>query len=110
MSRQKVEFSSPVLVEELAIRQAAKIMSKENDTCINKAWNTYTESDMTERKISAFGKMNIQIADMISNTGISFHCLEKEFTFSETLQPSKRQPEYWQNLGLSKSRTKNQEA
>ena len=47
---------------------------------------------------------------MISNTGISLQCLEKEFTFSETLQPSKRQPEYWQNLGSSKSRTKNQDA
>ena len=80
--------------EKLAIRQAATIMSKENDTCINKAWNSYTESDMTERKISPFGKMHIQIADIISNTGISLHCLEKEFTFSETLQPSKRQPEY----------------
>ena len=96
--------------EELAIRQAAKIMSKENDTCINKAWNTYAESELMERKISPFGKMSIQIADMISNTGISLHCLEKEFNFSETLQPSKRQPEYWQNLGSSKSRTKNQEA
>ena len=41
-------------------------MSKENDTCINKAWNTYTESELMERKISPFGKMNIQIADMIS--------------------------------------------
>ena len=29
---------------------------------------------------------------------------------SNSLQPSKRQPEYWQNLGSSKSRTKNQEA
>ena len=96
--------------EELAIRQAAKIMSKENDTCINKAWNTYVESELMEHKISPFGKMSIQIADMISNTGISLHCLEKEFNFSETLQPSKRQPEYWQNLGSSKSRTKNQEA
>ena len=96
--------------EELAIRQAAKIMSKESVTCINKAWNTYTESEFMERKISPFGKMSIQIADMISNTGISLHCLEKEFTFSETLQPSKRQPEYWQNLGSSKSRAKYQEA
>ena len=75
--------------EKLAIRQAAKIMSKENDTCINKAWNTYTESELMERKISPFGKMSIQLADMISNTGISLHCLEKEFTFSETLDPVK---------------------
>ena len=75
-----------------------------------KAWNTYTDSKLKERKISPFGKMNIQIADMISYTGISRHCLEKEFTFSETLQPSKIQPEHWQNLGSSKSRTNNQEA
>ena len=45
-----------------------------------------------------------------SYTGISLHCLEKEFDYSETLQPIKRQPEYWQNLGSSKSRTKNQKA
>ena len=35
----------------------------------------------------------MQIADMVSNTGISLHCLEKEFNYSKTLQPSKRQPE-----------------
>ena len=50
---------------------------------------TYTESELMERKISPFGKMSIQLADMISNTGISLHCLEKEFTFSETLDPVK---------------------
>ena len=66
---------------ELAIRQAAKILSKENDTCINKAWNTYTESELMERKISPFGKMNIQIADMISNTGVSFIVLKKNSLF-----------------------------
>ena len=54
--------------------------------------------------------MNVQMADMISITGISLHCLEKEFTFTESPQPSKRKPEYWQNLGSSKSRTKIQEA
>ena len=54
--------------EELAIRQAAKNMSKENDSCINKCWNSFAESEMIERKISPFGKMNIQIEDMVSNT------------------------------------------
>ena len=39
-------------------------------------------------------KMNVQVADMISNTGISLHCLEKEFMFTESLQPSKHKPEY----------------
>ena len=51
--------------EELAIRQATKIMSKENDSCINKCWNSFAESEIIERKISSFGKMNIQIADIV---------------------------------------------
>ena len=54
--------------------------------------------------------MNLQVADMISNTGIALHSLEKEFIFSVSLQPSERKPEYWQNLGSSKARTKTQEA
>ena len=54
-------------------------------------------------------QMNLQVADMVLNTGISLHYLEKEFTFTESLQPSKSKPEYWQNLGSSKSRTKMQE-
>ena len=33
-------------------------------------------------------------SDMVSNTGISIHCLEKEFTFTESLQASKSKPEY----------------
>ena len=49
-------------------------------------------------------------ADMISNTGIALHSQEEEFTFTESLQPSKCKPEYWQNLESSKARTKTQEA
>ena len=81
-------------------------MSKENDSCINKCWNSFAESEIIERKISPFGKMNIQIADVVSNTGISLHCLEKEFNYLETLQPSKRQPEYWQTLDHSSQESK----
>ena len=96
--------------EELAVRQAAKIMTKEDDSCIKRCWDRFMDTESAERKVSLFGKMNVQVADMISNTGISLHCLEKEFTFTESLQPSKRKPEYWQNLGSSKSRTRTQEA
>ena len=35
--------------------------------------------------------------------------MEKEFNFLESLQPTKRSPEYWQNLGSSKTRTAEQE-
>ena len=95
--------------EELAVRQAAKIMTKEDDTCIKRCWHSFVDTESAERKVSPFGKMNVQVADMISNTGIALQCLENEFTFTESLRPSKRKPEYWKNLGSSKSRTKTQE-
>ena len=48
---------------------------------------------------------------MTSNTGVSLHRLEKEFTYyKDSLQPSKPKPEYWNSLGSSKSRTSDQEA
>ena len=65
--------------------------------------------EIVEHKVSPFGKMNIQLADMTSNTGISLHSLEKEFTYQESLQPSKSKPEYWNCLGSSKSRSGEQE-
>ena len=95
--------------EELAVRQAAKIMTKKDDSCIKRCWDRFMDTEIVERKVSPFRKMNVQVADMISNTGVSLHCLEKQFTFTESLQPSKHKPEYWQNLGSSKSRTKTQE-
>ena len=59
--------------------------------------------------MSPFGKKNIQVSDMSTNTRTSLHSLEKEFNFLESLQPTKRSPEYWQNLGSSKTRTAEQE-
>ncbi|MCW4346280.1 MAG: ribonuclease H family protein [Candidatus Thiodiazotropha endolucinida] len=95
--------------EELAIRQAAKIMMKEDDACIKVSWDRFMDSELVEQKISPFGKMNVQVADMFSNTGVSLHGLEKEVNYMESIRPSKRKPEYWQNLGSSKSRTSEQE-
>ena len=85
-------------------------MTKDEDSCIKRSWDRFTDSDTAEHKISPFGKMNLQVADMISNTGIALHSQEKEFTFQESLQPSKSKPEYCQNLESSKARTKTQEA
>ena len=47
--------------EELAIRQVARIMMKSDDTPIKISWDNFIENDQTERKISPFGKMNVQI-------------------------------------------------
>ena len=95
--------------EELAVRQAARTMMKLDNAYLKVRWDSFLDSDATERKISPFGKMNVQLADMSTNTGISLHCLEKECTYLESLQPSKCPPEYWQFLGSSKSRSSEQE-
>ena len=96
--------------EELAIRQAARVMMKDNEECIKVSWDKFVESEMVENKVSPFGKMIIQVADMTTNTGVSLHSLEKEFTCQDSLQPSKSKPEYWNCLGSSKSRTRDQES
>ena len=95
--------------EELAVRQAARILMKPDDACLKISWDSFLDRGTTERKISPFGKMNVQDADMSTNTGIFLQSLEKEFNFLDSLQPSKRPPEYWQTLGSSKSRTAAQE-
>ena len=53
--------------------------------------------------------MEIQFGDMCSNTGISCNNIEPEANYEETLQPSRRKPDYWNNLGSSKNRTSLQE-
>lgn len=95
--------------EELSVRQAARIMMKDTSQCIKSSWDNWVERDSTEFKLSPFGQMSIQLADMVSNTDIKLRNLEKEFSFMEALQPSKRKPEYWCNLGSSKTRTLEQE-
>lgn len=96
--------------EELSIREATRIMMKDNSNLIKSSWNNFMEQGQQERRLSPFGMINMQLADMTSNTGIQLHTLEKEMNYFETLQPSREQPEYWQSLGSSKNRTKLQEA
>ncbi|MEW8547042.1 MAG: hypothetical protein AB2693_26300 [Candidatus Thiodiazotropha sp.] len=45
--------------EELAMRQAEKIMMKDDKSCIKMSWDKFTELDIIEHKISPFGRMNI---------------------------------------------------
>lgn len=95
--------------EELAVRQAARIIMKPDNACLKVSWDSFLDIEKSEKKISPFGKMNLQMADMCTNTGISLHSLEKELNFLESLRPSKSPPEYWKSLGSSKTRTAEQE-
>ena len=46
--------------EELAIRQAARVLMKDNEECIKISWDRFVESEILEHKVSPFGKINIQ--------------------------------------------------
>ena len=90
----------PDLVHGFGERQHQKIKSTFED---------WRENVGREKFISPFGKMFMQMNDMQLNTGVTFHSLEPEPSFKECMQPTKQRPDYWNNLGSSKSRTSAQE-
>ncbi|CAG2237097.1 unnamed protein product [Mytilus edulis] len=60
-----------------------------------------------EKIISPIGKMVLQSEDMKRSTEIDSDCIESQFEF-RGLAASKSPPEYWKNLGSSKSRSEEQ--
>ena len=50
--------------EELSIRQATKILMKDNSSNIKCAWNEWIQDEKIEHRLSPFGKMNVQLAAM----------------------------------------------
>ena len=97
--------------EELAVREFGKICAKRDTQPVKKALKEWeeTQEGTTERYISPFGRMAIQMADMCAQTDISCNCIEPEPDYVDSLQPTLKRPEYWNNLGSSKNRTKTQE-
>ena len=57
--------------EELAVRLAVRIMMKGDEEKIKVSWDNFQDKEETEQRLSPFGKMNMQVADKISNTGFS---------------------------------------
>ena len=95
--------------QELAVREGAKILSKADQILIKRSWLDWRDNIKTERFVSPFGKIQLQLEDLHSETGITTYNIEPEFSYQESLQPSKRRPEYWDRLGSSKSRSAEQE-
>ena len=95
--------------QELAIREGAKIISKSDQVLIKKSWHDWKLNIDNERFLSPFGKIQLQLEDLSPETGTTTFNIEPEFSFEESLQPSKRRPEYWDRLGSSKSRTEEQQ-
>ncbi|MEW8544970.1 MAG: reverse transcriptase domain-containing protein [Candidatus Thiodiazotropha sp.] len=95
--------------QELAIREGAKILSKTDQVLIKRSWIDWQDNINTERFVSPFGKIQLQLEDLQTETGTTTYNIEPEFSYQESLQPSKRRPEYWDRLGSSKSRSTEQE-
>ena len=93
--------------QELSIREGSKIISKSDQILIKKSWLNWKDEIENEKFLSPFGKIQLQLEDMTSETGTITFNIEPEFSFEDSLQPSKRRPEYWDRLGSSKSRTNN---
>ena len=95
--------------QELSIREGSKLMSKSDKILIKKSWINWKDEIESEKFLSPFGKLQLQLEDMSSETGITTFNIKPEFSFEDSLQPSKRRPEYWDRLGSSKSRTEEQQ-
>ena len=93
---------------ELSLCEVARILSKDVDVPISSSWENWLGSEKTEKYISPFGKMLLQLEDIKAETGNKQMNLEPEFSFRETLYPTINKPEYWSRLGCSKSRTQTQ--
>ena len=66
------------------------------------------ETENTERYMSPFCKMLIQLEDIKAETGIYTFNIEQDFSFREGLYTALTKPEYWSRLGSSKNRTNDQ--
>ena len=97
--------------EELAVREFGKICAKRDTQPIKQALKVWEEAreETVERYISPFGKMTIQMADMCAYTNMMCSSIEPEPDYVDSLQPMLKRPEYLNNLGSSKNRTKTQE-
>ena len=95
---------------ELSLRETGRILSKDVDIPIRSSWENWRETEKTEKYVSLFGKMLLQILeDIKAETGNNQMNLEPDFSFRESLYPTINKPEYWSRLGSSKSRTVSQQ-
>ena len=66
------------------------------------------ETENTEKYMSPFCRMLIQLEDIKAETGIDTFNIEQDFSLQEGLYPTLTKPEYWSRLVSSKNRTTDQ--
>ena len=85
--------------EELAVREFGKICAKRDTQPIKKALKEWEEAreETTEKYISPFGMMTIQMADMCAYADIVCSTIEPEPDYVDSLQPTLKR----QNIGIT---------
>ena len=94
--------------EETSIRELGKINSFANNIPIKRELDIWRRKETVDRHVTPLGMMSIQADDMRKETNIDVRDIEEAFRFLG-LSACKSPPEYWRNLGSSKTRTKEQE-
>ena len=115
-SREAMEVEGNVIpidlrIEQMAIREIAKVQSKDISEPIRQQLERFKNDDGLEQFESPFGKALTQASEMYRETGVNIEFIEPEYTFTPggkylTMQ----KPSYWSRLGSSKSRTQEQQA
>ncbi|CAG2257967.1 unnamed protein product [Mytilus edulis] len=113
--REALEVESGVMpidlrLEQIAIKEIAKIKSKSAQEPIKQQLVRYEEHDAYDKYPTPMGKALSQAAEMEKQTKININLIEPEFTYrlGET-QMTQSKPLYWSRLGNSKSRTNEQQ-
>jgi len=94
--------------EETAIRDIGKVNSYSTKLPIKNQLDNWRKKETPERHITPLGQMSLQAEEMRKETNIDVKNIEPEFEY-HGLRASKSPPEYWRNLGSSKTRSKEQE-
>ena len=65
--------------QELAVREGAKILSKADQILIKRSWLDWRGNIKAERFVSPFGKIQLQLDHLQSETATTTYTIEPEF-------------------------------
>ena len=114
--REAMEVTTGVLpldlrLEEISIRELAKIQAKKVTHPLKQTLVQLQEENSPPRHVSPLSLAKCQATDMAKTTGVDTSLIEPELDYEEegSIYRSRTRPEYWNCLGSSKQRTKEQE-
>jgi len=97
-------------LEEIAVRELAKIQAKKVTHPLKKKLEDLLQDETTPIHVSPLALAVSQAKDVETTTKVSTKLIEPELDYEVgSLYRSRTRPEYWNRLGSSKSRTKEQE-